>query len=117
MAPSPPSLPSNRVFVVQFRLQPTGAPSPYDGRIEHLGPLPAGGMKLEQTGLLENMGVHAVSFAANHRPDFPGLRPCRVVGADECGCGIPSKWREICLTAGGAGKAYAGGLRDATRTG
>jgi hypothetical protein len=36
MAPSPPSLPSNRVFVVQFRLQPTGAPSPYDGRVEHL---------------------------------------------------------------------------------
>ena len=30
-----PSLPSNRVFVVQFRLQPTGAPSRYDGRVEH----------------------------------------------------------------------------------
>ena len=26
MAPSQPSLPSNRVFVVQFRSQPTGAP-------------------------------------------------------------------------------------------
>jgi hypothetical protein len=36
MASSPPSLPSNRVFVVQFRLQPTGASSPYDGRVEHL---------------------------------------------------------------------------------
>ena len=36
MAPSQPSLPSNRVFVVQFRRQPTGAPSPYDGRVEHL---------------------------------------------------------------------------------
>ena len=36
MAPSQPSLPSNRVFVVQFRLQPAGAPSPYDGRVEHL---------------------------------------------------------------------------------
>ena len=36
MVPSPPSLPSNRVFVVQFRLPPTGAPSGYDGRVEHL---------------------------------------------------------------------------------
>jgi hypothetical protein len=34
--PSQPSLPSNRVFVVQFRAQPTGAPSSYDGRVEHL---------------------------------------------------------------------------------
>ena len=36
MALSPPSLPSNRVFVVQFRLQLPGAPSHYDGRVEHL---------------------------------------------------------------------------------
>jgi hypothetical protein len=36
MAPSPPSLPTNRVFVVQVRLEPAGAPSPYDGRVEHL---------------------------------------------------------------------------------
>ena len=36
MASSQPPLPSNRVFVVQFRIQPTGAPSPYDGRVEHL---------------------------------------------------------------------------------
>ena len=36
MAPSQPSLPSNRVFVVQFRTQPTEAPSRYDGRVEHL---------------------------------------------------------------------------------
>ena len=36
MAPSQPSLPSNRVFVVQFRNQPTGASTPYDGRVEHL---------------------------------------------------------------------------------
>ena len=36
MAPSQPSLPSNRVFVVQFRIQPTGASSRYDGRVEHL---------------------------------------------------------------------------------
>jgi hypothetical protein len=34
--PSQPSLPSNRVFVVQFRAQPAGAPSSYDGRVEHL---------------------------------------------------------------------------------
>ena len=34
--PSQPSLPSNRVFVVQFRAQPPGASSSYDGRIEHL---------------------------------------------------------------------------------
>ena len=34
--PSQPSLPSNRVFVVQFRLQPPEAPSRYDGLVEHL---------------------------------------------------------------------------------
>jgi hypothetical protein len=34
--PSQPSLPTNRVFVVQFRAQPSGASSPYDGRVEHL---------------------------------------------------------------------------------
>jgi hypothetical protein len=34
--PSQPSLPSNRVFVVQFRAQPRGASSSYDGRVEHL---------------------------------------------------------------------------------
>jgi hypothetical protein len=33
---SHPSLPTNRVFVVQFRAQPTGASSAYDGRVEHL---------------------------------------------------------------------------------
>ena len=33
---SQPSLPTNRVFVVQFRAQPTGASSLYDGRVEHL---------------------------------------------------------------------------------
>ena len=36
MAPSPPSLPSNRVFVVQFRLPPVGAPARSDSRVEHL---------------------------------------------------------------------------------
>ena len=36
MAPSPPSLPSNRVFVVQFRNPPTRAPAGYEGRVEHL---------------------------------------------------------------------------------
>jgi hypothetical protein len=34
--PSQPSLPTNRVFVVQFRAQPTEASSPYDVRVEHL---------------------------------------------------------------------------------
>jgi hypothetical protein len=33
---SQPSLPSNRVFVVQFRAQPTEASSSYDGRVEHV---------------------------------------------------------------------------------
>jgi hypothetical protein len=33
---SQPSLPSNRVFVVQFRVQPPSAASSYDGRVEHL---------------------------------------------------------------------------------
>jgi hypothetical protein len=36
MAPSQPTLPTNRVFVVQFRLHPPGAPSGYAGRVEHL---------------------------------------------------------------------------------
>ena len=36
MAPSHPSLPSNRAFVVQFRAQPPGALPGYDGRVEHL---------------------------------------------------------------------------------
>ena len=31
-----PSLPTDRAFVVQFRAQPTGASSPYVGRVEHL---------------------------------------------------------------------------------
>ena len=34
--PSQPSLPSKRVFVVQFRAQPAGAASAYDGRVEHV---------------------------------------------------------------------------------
>jgi hypothetical protein len=33
---SQPSLPSNRVFVVQFRAQPPGVSLAYDGRVEHL---------------------------------------------------------------------------------
>ena len=36
MPPSQPSLPSNRVFVVQFRTQSAGASSANDGRVEHL---------------------------------------------------------------------------------
>jgi hypothetical protein len=34
--PSQPSLPTNRVFVVQFRAQPAGVSSSYDGRVEHI---------------------------------------------------------------------------------
>jgi hypothetical protein len=34
--PSQPPLPTDRVFVVQFRAQPTGVSSVYDGRVEHL---------------------------------------------------------------------------------
>jgi hypothetical protein len=36
VSPSQPSLPSNRVFVVQFRAQPTGVASSYDGHVEHV---------------------------------------------------------------------------------
>jgi hypothetical protein len=36
MSHSQPSLPTNRVFVVQFRAQSTEASSAYDGRVEHL---------------------------------------------------------------------------------
>ena len=36
MPQSEPSLPTNRVFVVQFRAQPTRVSSSYDGRVEHL---------------------------------------------------------------------------------
>ena len=35
MAPSQPTLPSNRAFVVQFRARPSAAPS-WAGRVEHL---------------------------------------------------------------------------------
>jgi hypothetical protein len=31
-----PSLPTNRAFVVQFRVQPTDAPLSWEGRVEHL---------------------------------------------------------------------------------
>jgi len=34
--PSQPSLPTNRVFVVQFRAPPTGASLSYEGRVEHV---------------------------------------------------------------------------------
>ena len=33
---SQPSLPTNRAFVVQFRSNPTGAPSCWEGRVEHV---------------------------------------------------------------------------------
>jgi len=33
---SQPSLPSNRVFVVQFRASPIEGSSAYDGHVEHL---------------------------------------------------------------------------------
>jgi hypothetical protein len=36
MAQSPPSLPTNRAFVVQFRAQPTDAALSWEGRVEHL---------------------------------------------------------------------------------
>jgi hypothetical protein len=36
MPQSPPSLPSNRAFVVQFRALPTEDSSVYAGRVEHL---------------------------------------------------------------------------------
>jgi hypothetical protein len=36
MPPSQASLPSKRVFVVQFRAQPTEVSSAYDGRVEHV---------------------------------------------------------------------------------
>jgi hypothetical protein len=36
MRPSQPSLPTNRVFVAQFRAQPPEASPSYDGRVEHL---------------------------------------------------------------------------------
>jgi hypothetical protein len=36
VAQSQPSLPPDRAFVVQFRAPPTGASTPYEGRVEHL---------------------------------------------------------------------------------
>ena len=36
MSTSQPSLPTNRAFVVQFRVQSTGASSFYAGRVEHV---------------------------------------------------------------------------------
>jgi hypothetical protein len=35
MPQSQPSLPTNRAFLVQFRIQSTGA-LPYEGRVEHV---------------------------------------------------------------------------------
>jgi hypothetical protein len=34
--PSQPVLPTNRAFLVQFRIPPTGGPSSYGGRVEHV---------------------------------------------------------------------------------
>jgi hypothetical protein len=36
MSESQPSLPTNRAFVVQFRVQSTGPSSSYAGRVEHV---------------------------------------------------------------------------------
>jgi hypothetical protein len=36
MPASQSSLPTNRAFVVQFRVLPMDASSPYEGRVEHL---------------------------------------------------------------------------------
>ena len=36
MASSPPSLPTNRAFVVQFRAQPADPTLSWEGRVEHL---------------------------------------------------------------------------------
>ena len=36
MASSPPSLPTNRAFVVQIRTQPTEPALSWEGRVEHL---------------------------------------------------------------------------------
>jgi hypothetical protein len=36
MPQPPPSLPSNRAFVVQFRAQPADTPLSWEGRVEHL---------------------------------------------------------------------------------
>lgn len=36
MSQSQPALPTNRAFVVQFRVPPMGEPPSWDGRVEHL---------------------------------------------------------------------------------
>ena len=36
MLQPPPSLPTNRAFVVQFRAQPADTPLSWEGRVEHL---------------------------------------------------------------------------------
>jgi hypothetical protein len=36
MASSPPSLPTNRAFLVQFRAQPPETPMAWAGRVEHV---------------------------------------------------------------------------------
>ena len=36
MPQPPPSLPTNRAFVLQFRAQPPGAPLSWEGRVEHI---------------------------------------------------------------------------------
>src|SRR4030095_11330304 len=46
MTPSKPTLPSNQAFVVQFRKQPSGAPS-WGGRVEHLASYQVAGTMIE----------------------------------------------------------------------
>jgi hypothetical protein len=36
MASSPPTLPTNRAFLVQFRAQPSETPMTWAGRVEHV---------------------------------------------------------------------------------
>jgi hypothetical protein len=36
MPQPPPSLPTNKAFVVQFRSHPAGTPLSWEGRVEHL---------------------------------------------------------------------------------
>jgi hypothetical protein len=36
VTPSPPALPTNRAFLVQFRAQPPETPMAWEGRVEHV---------------------------------------------------------------------------------
>ena len=70
---SQPSLPSNRVFVVQFRAQPTEALSAYDGHVEPVVSGEAARVHSVEKLLAFMIRVLADVQAASDSPECTGL--------------------------------------------